>query len=246
MKLLKIFVTLIIFIFILIIPLSIFLIKFGNKSALGGFVKGQVMKYPRLISLMNLNEPGDNRFLYLGQKSQQIKVNIYSVNNARSNEKVGEWINEIIFETTGKRAVVSDLGSINYKNDGLLSDDDLNNIRKLLISEMGTPSDLNIVYTSSYSEKPSSIGLVIHRDTVYIFNDALKKLSEKSAVNNILEKTTIMHEWGHLLGVDHILNDDCVMSEVVEVYDNPSYGKSLPTKYCWEELEAIKIIKKGI
>jgi len=142
--------------------------------------------------------------------------------------------------------VVSDLGSINYKNDGLLSDDDLNNIRKLLISEMGTPSDLNIVYTSSYSEKPSSIGLVIHRDTVYIFNDALKKLSEKSAVNNILEKTTIMHEWGHLLGVDHILNDDCVMSEVVEVYDNPSYGKSLPTKYCWEELEAIKIIKKGI
>ena len=244
MKLLKIFTVSFILILILIIPLSIYLIKFDNKSILSKSIKERVIKYPSIVSFLNLNEPGDSRYLYLNPENQQIKVNIYSVNRMVPDERIGNWLNEIISETTGKKVFLSDLILLNYKNEELLNNEDLNNIRKLLISETGTASDLKIVYVSSYSEKPSSIGLVIHRDTIYIFKDALNNLSQKGAVNNILEKTTIMHEWGHLLGVNHIDNDDCVMSEIVEVYDNPSYGNSLPTKYCWEELEAIKRIKK--
>jgi hypothetical protein len=247
MKLLKVFIIFFIMVSILIVPLSIFLIKFDNKSILGKHIKEEIVKYPALISFLNLNEPGDNKFLYLSPENQQIKVNIYSVNMAVANEKINSWITEIVSETTGKKVIVAGSRPVDYKNEGSLNNEDLNNIRKLVISESSTTSDLNIIYvTSYYSDKPSSVGLVIHRDTIYIFKDALKKLSEKGAVNSILEKTTIMHEWGHLLGVDHIYNDDCIMSEIVEVFDNPSIGKSLPTVYCWEELEAIKQIKREI
>jgi hypothetical protein len=246
MKLFKTIVVFFIILFVLIIPLAIFLIKFGNNSSFSKYVKGEVIKYPGLALFLNLNEPGDGRFLYLGPHHQQIRINIYSVNNTRVNESVTDWMNEIVSETTGKKIVVSDLRPVEYKNNGLLGDNDLNNIRKIIVTEAGSVSDLNIVYTSSYSQKPSSIGLVIHRDTIFVFEDALKKLSEKSDIKNILEKTTIMHEWGHLLGIDHVYNDDCIMSEIVEVYDDPTYGKMLPTKYCWEELHTINNMKQQI
>jgi hypothetical protein len=245
-KILKFTVAAIIISIILSIPAAVFLIRFENKTALGRSLKDKVIKFPKLVSLLNLNEPGDARFVYLDPERKQINVNIYLVNKALPDERINTWISEIVSETVGKKTIISDLEDINYENKGMLSNNDLNNIRKMIVSEGRAASDLNLVYVSLYAEKPTSVGLVLHRDMIFLFRDAFANLTEKGYINDVLEKTTLMHEWGHLLGVDHIDDDRCIMSEIVEVFDNPPIGKSLPKKYCWEELEDIRKIKKEI
>ena len=129
-------------------------------------------------------------------------------------------------------------GDINYGKTELLTNENLEEIYKLVKST--SKSDVYIIFTGSYAEKPSSVGLVIQRDAIFIFNDAIELLSERGYVKDLLEKTTIMHEWGHLLGLEHINYSNCIMNEMAEVYDNPPVGKNLPIKYCWEELNIIR------
>ena len=62
-------------------------------------------------------------------------------------------------------------------------------------------------------------------------------MSDLSHIQNMIEQSTIMHEWGHLLGLDHINQEDCIMNERVEVYENRRFqGSNIPTTYCAEEL----------
>ncbi len=228
------------------VPLAIFFVRFDNKTELGKFLKAKVIKYPKLISLLDLNEPGDGRYLYISSDYPKIRVNIYTLNNNIPDERVGIWMGEIISESVGKEAVISAPMSLVYENKNLFANEDLNGIRDQIAGSMNSLADLNLVYVSKYFEKPTSVGLVLHRDTIFLFKDALEDLSEKGYVEDILEKTTIMHEWGHLLGVEHINSDYCIMSERVEVFDNSLPGKALPKEYCWEELEEIRKIKKEI
>ncbi len=244
MRLLKFTFTAVVIILILSIPTAIYYVRFGNKTAVGRTLKDFVIRYPVLIPLLDLNEPGDEKYVYLNPAYVQLRVNVYTTDEIRPDGRISNWINEIISETTGKKAVISNPVQFDYENRVGYSDEDLNSIRDQIAGKADSPSDLNLIYLNLYAEKPSSVGLVLHRDTIFLFKGALEKLSESGYINDVLEKTTIMHEWGHLLGIDHINTDYCIMSETVEVFDNPPIGKTLPKKYCWEELEVLKKVKK--
>lgn len=246
MKIIKISFFIFATILLIFIPLALYLIRFNNTSDTGKFLKSKILKYPEIINLINLDEPGDGKYIYVSPKSNKLTVKTYSVNKYVPDENVGVWIKEIMSESLGKEAVVYDTVEIGYEGNGMLSNDDINIIREKVSEENGIPADLNIIYAGKYTVKPSSLGLVLHRDTVFIFKDAIAQMSEKGYINDVLEKTTIMHEWGHLLGLDHFEADHCIMSEKVEVFDNPPAGKSLPKNYCWEELNEINELKKDI
>jgi predicted Zn-dependent protease len=121
-------------------------------------------------------------------------------------------------------------------------DSDLRDIRKVLGSSVFKPV-LNIVYLSKYSEVPTSVGVVINRDTIYLFKDTLLELTNDNDLRQILEKTTLMHEWGHLLGLEHNNISSCIMDGRVDVYDKFPLGEKIPTNYCPEELQELKLIK---
>lgn len=232
-------VIFILLIFIItLIPVFVYVVKFKSGSVLGSQVKTNVIKSSGLVKLLNLNNPGDYRYFYRDPDIKSLSVRIVSVNFQESNTEVDRWLKGMINTTVGKNVEINKIYNLHYPNTKLLTDFDLNEIRNKVIS--GGSGDLNLIYAGSYSEKESSVGLVIHRDTIFIFKDAIDVLSERGYVKNVLEKTTIMHEWGHLLGLDHISNSDCIMDESVEVYDTPPIGKNLPTEYCWEELQGIK------
>lgn len=223
---------------IILAPLCIYLIKFKGNSFPGDILKSGALKTPKLAEILNLNNPGDARNFYLDPDRKSLSVGVISVNFKDPNEEVGMWLKDMIFETTNKYVIVGRTQSFGYPKTSALQDLDFNKIRKDAIS-LGK-KDLYLIYASSYADKQSSAGLVIHRDTIFIFKDAIDRLSERGYVKDILEKTTIMHEWGHLLGIDHIDDEGCIMNDSVEVLDAIPSGKNLPSDYCSRELREIQ------
>ncbi|MFC1600455.1 hypothetical protein ACFL25_00010 [Patescibacteria group bacterium] len=214
------------------------MVKFGNDSLVGESVKDKVLRNYKLVEFVNLNEPGDARFKYFDPESKSVSVSIVSVNIKEPNKNVDLWVGDMISQTVNKSANVGVVSNIAYAKTRILTDADLSELRKRAISHK--KADLYLIYTSSYAEKETAVGLVLHGDTIFIFRDALGALSEKESVKDILEQTTIMHEWGHLLGLDHVNDGACIMNEIVDVYDYPPIGANLPTKYCLKELQLIK------
>ena len=242
-KIFKIILVSIVLLLSVGIPASIYFVRLRNDSFLGRILKEKVIKYPKLVRLMDLNEPGDYKFFYLGLGNEALRVKVVTLNDKYSDKDAKNWFTEILQKTVNKKAVFSDK-SVSYPKTELLENEDLNKIRDEIISDAET--DLNLVYAGSYAVEPSSVGVVIHRDTIFIFADAIEALSEKGYINNLLEKTTIMHEWGHLLSLEHFNKENCIMNELLEVYDRPPTGKTIPAVYCWEELNQLRKIKEAI
>ncbi len=49
-----------------------------------------------------------------------------------------------------------------------------------------------------------------------------------------------MHEWGHLLGIDHVDNPECIMSSFVEVEDKTLFRvQDIPVAYCPETIQEL-------
>ena len=237
-KTIKLVLATFLILIIICIPISIYLVRFNNNSFIGRNIKKQVINDPGLVRILNLNEPGDGRYIYLDSAVPSVSVSIYSIDAKPYDERVKLWMGDIMHSTVNKEIGEIFEGDINYGKTELLTNENLEEIYKLVKST--SKSDVYIIFTGSYAEKPSSVGLVIQRDAIFIFNDAIELLSERGYVKDLLEKTTIMHEWGHLLGLEHINYSNCIMNEMAEVYDNPPVGKNLPIKYCWEELNIIR------
>ncbi len=108
----------------------------------------------------------------------------------------------------------------------------------------GDTALLHIVCLNTYAEAPSNIGLTVYENGIVLFWNALKRVagSNTIALNKFIS-STILHEFGHQLGVDHIEAPFCLMNAEVESppLDRPVY---IQTTYCDEEIAAIEEIKK--
>jgi predicted Zn-dependent protease len=236
MKLLRLIITFILIlatIFIFIAVGIIALIKFNHESASVEIFREQVIKYSALVKLLNLNEPGDAKFEYLDPGTNLIYAYVY-YSDAKPESEVELWVYDMVKITTGKDAKV-EFVKLNQPKLDEYQISDLNDLRNSLKTK-NSPV-VNIFYLSRFADGPTNIGLTIHKDTMFIFSDTLNDLTESKFTYKRLEQSTLMHEWGHLLGLLHSKSDNCVMSERVDV-DNSYFlkGREIPTEYCTETL----------
>lgn len=229
---------------LLVIALIVFiglivLVKFNNKTVFGQIVKREVLHFPALVNLIGLNEPGDNKALYLLGDDSEIKVHIYYSENLAPDKKADLWIQAMISQTTDKKVNVErkNLDSELVANE--TGDTELTRLRSNLVPRFSGTPDLYIVYLAKYKEMPTSVGVVLHRDTIFIFKSTLDSLTENILERQKLEQSTLMHEWGHVLGLEHTSNPKCIMSERVDVYQEDAWLHEIETTYCKETLDAV-------
>ncbi len=229
----------------LVAVLLIILVKFDYNSALGKDLRLQALHFPAFVQIFNLNQPGDNRLAYLSDKYPDFSVSIHYLQDALPEEEVTTWVTYMIRDTTGKVPTVGAPRIMAYPTQTSYTDRDLNQIRKTLSIPFTSPAQLKIVYLSAYTPKPDYLGIILHRDTIFIFKDQLRNLQEKPDIMKRLEHSTLMHEWGHLLGLAHVPFSGCIMSEDVEVYDNRWLKDiEVPLTHCQDTLYDLGVMKE--
>jgi predicted Zn-dependent protease len=224
--------------------LFIFFAKFNENSFFGKIARKELIKHPSLSHTINLNQPGDEKYAYLDHNNDIIRVQLVFIGNAEPDINLENWVDKMISETTGKKAEIHKVDSLLFDEQVTYSNKDLLKIRDGIKNNSDMP-ELNIVYLSSYSDIPTYGGLVQNKNTIYIFKGTLNNLTPDKKQVSTLEKSTLLHEWGHLLGLEHNDISGCVMSNKVEVSDMPYlYGSQIPTDYCQNELEELKTISE--
>lgn len=218
----------------------IFTVKYQGENALSGLVGNSVLKSEFLIKSFNLNKPGDFRYVYMFDQSNEINVNIYYSDDSSPSGEIQDWVGKMVESTLKKHTRINEV-SLDYKDvkDGY-EDEDLIGLRNKLAKNSSIP-ELNIIYLTKYSPSPEYLGITLSRDTIFIFKGGFESINENTKIMARIEESTIMHEWGHLLGVAHVEDENCIMSEAVHFYSNRKlYLSEVPIEYCAEELSQIR------
>lgn len=210
------------------------------------FLHSQILR-----KLFFLDRPGDNRFVYFSPQKAKLVVEVDYQIHRDPNSEVVSWIKDLAFDTLGKDDVEVD----EVSEEDRIEDVEEFSDNKLVMLERKTrnlvpkrnESYLHILYVSQSSEAPSNTGLTLTVDAIFIFKDAIFSLSERSSIRALVEESTLRHEFGHLLGLEHVESSDCVMSERVEVYAKKRFQfENIPLEFCEESKSSLRELREKV
>ncbi len=98
---------------------------------------------------------------------------------------------------------------------------------------------IRIYVLSSFKDAPDILGQTIGAYSFAIFKNTVEKNDSGGLDAQDLEKEIILHEIGHLLGANHIPNQDCVMNAYVDSTDTFTLTFT-PTSYCSADISVIR------
>ncbi len=177
--------------------------------------------YPYLRTIFKLHDFGDGKGDYLNSKKfPKLLVEIDSLDGYELSSKAKEEIPEDLQEICQKPE------DIEIIEDDTIYDDHLSftiyEIEKLqkdyrnYYPQKGQ-AVLYIICLNKFADSPTNIGTTTQETSMAIFEGTISDLPNYKDNQLLLEKSTILHEFGHLLALDHSESPYSVMSETVEV-----------------------------
>ncbi|MDP2790019.1 MAG: matrixin family metalloprotease [bacterium] len=106
-----------------------------------------------------------------------------------------------------------------------------------------TPVDIFVLTKDAVS--PTQVGSSVREHGIVVFMASIQELTPESNAQAALVTSTILHEFGHQVGLDHLDEPSCIMAAVVEQPVSTSWAPQIvPTQYCPEELAQIAAFQK--
>jgi hypothetical protein len=202
------------------------------ESAFNQEVRPFLLKSNLTRRLFQLTRLGDGRYLLSSQNP--LTINLFYPQAYEPHDDLKIWADAMVQTTTGHIVTINPQPQSDFPQTPL-SDDAIDQLLNSLPSQ--SPTALNLVYLSGSTDAPTNAGQAINANTILMFYGTIQDLSTQSHIRSMLEQSTLMHEWGHILNLGHIDQADCIMNEKVEVYAVRRFqGSNLPTVYCAEEL----------
>lgn len=240
---------------LLFVLTSLFYVFLLNRFRIADPVNGFNREYRQFFlrssvfrKLLFLNEVGDLRYEYLLSEKPVVLVEVDYQEGKNPDEKIEEWVEKIISTTVRKKVNVRVSEDEVIGNGVEFSDKELREIAKNSQDYFAGEGEvyLHIIYVSKSKEAVSNSGLALTKDSIFIYRDSIDGLSESEDIRERIEESTIKHEFGHQLGLGHMEEENCIMSELVEVYDNRKYQfYNIPLEYCEESLDELRRMRVG-
>ena len=192
-----------------------------------------------LRQIFGLNQDGDAKADYLSDKRSKIVVEVDTLSGYDFSLRALEITESKMERLTGKEvtivksSVIPD-AKLSYSSEDLTILYDRYKIHK-------TTSDTAVfylIYATRSAEDESIVGNTMNYDGAVIFAEGIAALGDTNVTE--IEASTILHEFGHLLGLPHLQGADCIMNETLEVGRRT---QKVSTEFCGEELQMLENIK---
>lgn len=199
--------------------------------------RNQVIKYPLLRNILRLHQVGDYRYEFVENNNKNLEIIIYQKDNHKLNPdtyaKVADQIYSLVKQP---KQVVFTEKKLEESVNGIVDDDDLKKLANSYSLPKNNITYLKIFVLDEYTPIPTYAGIVNNANTIFLFTKPIASITGGRSPAAV-ETSTILHEFGHLLGAGHINKDNCIMSEKVEnISGRPT---AFMTTYCREDLEEI-------
>jgi predicted Zn-dependent protease len=199
--------------------------------------------YEFLRRVLNLRFDGDAKSDFLGKKKLKVLIEVDSAQGATYSQSALDELRDKIAQITGKETtyLISDqniplLGSADQKT----MEETINFYRDF--QNMEDVASLYILYAGN-SVNESEIGSTFMESGIIIFVDALEELISPQDKNySLFEYSTLLHEFGHQLGLGHNDIEGCLMNQDVEV-GGVIRTTNIVTDFCEFEIGQILEIK---
>ena len=106
------------------------------------------------------------------------------------------------------------------------------------VDSIQTPLDIFVLTKDEASA--TQLGSTVREHGIIVFLASIQELSPEPNAQAALVTSTILHEFGHQVGLEHVENQQCIMASVVEQPNSTAWApQTVPTSYCAEELAMV-------
>ena len=198
-------------------------------------------------NLLYLNWDGDSKSDYLlNDKYKKIVIEFDRLESCQIDDdtlkEFIELVDQYTYKDEGSMLIESDIVPDNGSS---YSFDDIVSFSKYYRNK-NTGDDtatLYIMCLSSSKDHPTNIGITHGSDAIVIFDQALTDtVGRKGGLEkSLLQLSTMLHELGHQLGLEHISKTNCVMNENFETpsFNSLLFLNKMPTDFCQESIDKL-------
>ena len=202
-------------------------------------------EYSALRTIFSLHNDGDARGWYLAGAGQ-IDIEVARAENVEMDEiALQNFVNQV-GQYTGRPVQLFNAGAI--KSGRLTAADlaDINASRRHRVASGDT--NLFVIYADDFARQSGEVGETYQETAVALSDKRLKEVTggNPEAFSQYLQ-STLLHEFGHQIGLEHNSRPNCIMNVKVEQPDRQAAftGFYTPTQFCDFELKQLETVKAG-
>jgi hypothetical protein len=200
-------------------------------------------KHKIFRTVFSLHNDGDARAEYLYGNGPIIIEIVRPTSLTLTDQTIQKFADKVT-EYTGRPTTIK---SDSYIEDKVLTEEDIENIvdQKRRYGDM-TQTSIFIIYATDFSHGQTQIARTYKEFGMILSDRQMFDLVRKNQrVKQEYAASTMLHEFGHQLGIDHIEDEQCVMASSVETPDRTRFFFSdvTPQSFCEQEMEELNRIK---
>ncbi|MFA5135663.1 MAG: hypothetical protein WC505_07825 [Patescibacteria group bacterium] len=213
--------------------------------------RGAFSRIPLLRTIFLLHWDGDARANYLlSDPHTSLRIEIDAYDQCVFSDNILATVIEEIEKVTGKydAVTVTESDTIPLTNTRYTSKE-IRGIKERYqtFKTEGSEAVLYVLCINEYDEAPTNIGHTVQEDGVVVFWEKISRLVKTNhALLEDYVASTILHEFGHQIGMKHVESPWCIMDEAIEAPPADVRLNYIPTSYCDEELEAVQKVRESL